>query len=655
VISPAGMLSKVNVGTAAGWLMSFHLEAAGVVVPVPILELGQDDYHADIRAALPAGLEGGSYSFVIEGMTDEHYMIVKSAKTLRLFLFWLDANASFTGYMANVAGVTGLGKGLRSALMPEDARVAELAIVSTKRKAGARLYETTIEARERVFDRASTRRLPRATTKFLDPSVMALTLANEHVISAVSYPLLVPPSPTAREFPAIEQAETVLSALTRLKGLMESLTNKRGRGMHLIRWGKLHIGPRLMPLEGEIKELLVGNGLLEVESTGPVVADPNFFDEFNPAAEAPKREQFKLTLKGRPDIKPGDVVAFGSPPGEIKTRPGVVGGLFAAAPGLSLATLGNELADRIDLYVSSVEHRLGRTAGFVTTVTGVQIDLADPWDHHTPSRREQIEQGENSGSGTPEGRAGDAVQRRILTALDQRKLTEAGEVRGMNSMAGLAPSQTLTVWRGLAPADGRPNGAGRLAVERPSPAPVEQAPYLTPFAWGKCGLVLPRYPGTRVLVTHRNGEAQDPVEIGALWEAGKGPDSQPGDWWLILPLGVSPSSRAAIPDLAIPIEHAGQATNDLIDAEGNRIIEVAGFTIRVGAGSLGMAGDRPAPATDPASATIEHADGQSKIVMKPDGSVTITATRIEFDAGVGDITLKANNVNVQVLNRMDVS
>ncbi|MEK8105538.1 hypothetical protein NKG94_11055 [Micromonospora sp. M12] len=52
--------------------------------------------------------------------------------------------------------------------------------------------------------------------------------------------------------------------------------------------------------------------------------------------------------------------------------------------------------------------------------------------------------------------------------------------------------------------------------------------YLTPFAWGGCGLILPRYPGTRVALAYRNGAPDDPVEVGALWPTGHAPVSQPG-------------------------------------------------------------------------------------------------------------------------------
>jgi hypothetical protein len=164
------------------------------------------------------------------------------------------------------------------------------------------------------------------------------------------------------------------------------------------------------------------------------------------------------------------------------------------------------------------------------------------------------------------------------------------------------------------------------------------------------------------MMAHRNGQGSDPVEVGALWESGHGPDSQAGDWWLILPVDVPESARSTISDTTTPKEHTGKVSQDLIDAEGNRIIEVGELTIRIGKDGLKNAGERPDRPDDKDSITIEHTKGESKIVMKPDGSVTITAKKIEFDAGSGDITMKAKNVNinaddvkVQVKNSMDVS
>jgi hypothetical protein len=238
--------------------------------------------------------------------------------------------------------------------------------------------------------------------------------------------------------------------------------------------------------------------------------------------------------------------------------------------------------------------------------------------------------------------------------VNNRGFPEVGEVRAMTSKSqGDSLSQTLKVDIGLVPGQGKLNEASRLAIQHPGMTNRSDVPYLTPFAWGKCGLVLPRYPGTRVLVNYHNGSSDDPIEVGSLWEAERGPDSEQGDWWLILPVGASTVEPAE--DNA-PEEHNGPVTHDLIDAQGNRVIEVGEITIRVS--DPQSMSDQPRPNRGDAqqAITLEHKKAGSTIVMDKDGNITITAAKdITLDASKGVINMKAKDVKVKVDNAMDVS
>jgi hypothetical protein len=174
-------------------------------------------------------------------------------------------------------------------------------------------------------------------------------------------------------------------------------------------------------------------------------------------------------------------------------------------------------------------------------------------------------------------------------------------------------------------------------------------PYLTPFAFGRAGLVLPWYPGTRVAVAHRHGDVDDPIVMGALWPAGDAPASEPGDWWLILPAAVPLGDRQARADgdAEEPAAYTDKSTDDLVDADGNRVIEVGELTVRVGRAALDAAGTRPQRADDHQAVTIEHADGGSKIVMEASGQIRIEAAT--------DLVIKAVNVKFQVTGTVDVS
>lgn len=674
---PTSMLdTDVLIGNEAGWLLTFHREEREGTTVFPgakvAPEIGRGDYYAEIRASMPEGLEGGVYTFVIEGMTDEHYRLIArhpgAPEYVKLHLFWMDTNASPLGYLKNVAGLTDIG----GAGAGDDTLVAVLKIVSVTRRAGARRYETTITAREWVYERVSRWRFCPATASDPPPQTTAsdMSAAVDQLLQGSGARLRSgdysfdnptphpshPPEPVEHQGAqtiTLERGRTLVELLRRLGGLMEEGSNRYGRGMFLIRDGKLHVGTRPIPLAGEgtpPKRLTLRAGLIETEVLDDVVIDPNFRQCQNPPSDPPKRRQFKLTLKGRPDLKPGDTVEFLPPPEDVSTTiAGVGGSIRDFINGPLFPSLGGEdFQNAVTLYVASVEHRLGRRSGFVTTLTGVELgsNPTEKWDWRTPTHARSGEP-EQASHASAEVEAARAVRTVSLAAAEARSFPEVGLVRAMTtSGTDEPPSQTLNIWRGLAPNDGRAGRARRLAVPSRSPHPATGVPYLTPFAFGKSGLVLPRYPGTRVLVDHRQGLSDDPVELGAFWESGHGPDSQAGDWWLSLPAAVPAAQRASIADEERPQDYTGKVSQDLIDADGNRVIEVGELMIRVGRDQLHDAGTRPERG-DADTITIEHAAGGAVIVIDQNGKVKITAKQVEIDAGDGDIKLKGKNIELK--------
>jgi hypothetical protein len=504
--------------------------------------------------------------------------------------------------------------------------------------------------------------------------------------------------------------------------------------MFVIHKGELHLGVRPVPLEGgTTTELLFANGLLFPKKNEPAPATqadnsqgagagggagagaPGGAPSGGGAAAAggaavaggaaaatggagaagaaagagaaadggdqpSPREQWTLTLKGRPDLMPGDVVMFHPPGEEVATTPtsvlGAVLGSFST-PGASFAQ--SLIADEsslpeIVLYVNSVDHRLGRTSGFVTTVTGVKVPDSlgdDVWDQNAPINASDVQNaGANQGrSATGQANATAALQGLAQNVAALSHHPEVAEVRAVTvtgTGATEPPAQTERVWRGLTPPDGRANQVRRLPVRRHEPQAIDGVAYASPFAWGKVGLVLPRYPGTRVLLAHRNGEGADPVDIGAIWESGHGPETQAGDWWLILPVGVAQSDRTSIADAETPpTEHTGSVTSDLIDADGNRVIEVGELAVRVTRNSLTQAGSRPARSSVQDGLTIEHVDGGAKLTIDSNGKITIHANQgleivadqgdISITASSGDVKLKCQNIDAQVDTQMSVS
>jgi hypothetical protein len=382
------------------------------------------------------------------------------------------------------------------------------------------------------------------------------------------------------------------------------------------------------------------------------------------------RRQFTLLLRGRPDLKPGDVVKFKLPDEDAKPTTSSLGALAAIAD-IAKGLTGIDETPDASLYVETVEHKLGRKTGFQTTLTGVEIkgDGGDQaWDSSGESTRSQ-----NAASGTA------AAAAAVRNATEQSSCGSAqsppnvGEVRAFTAKdpqdAGgnppPPPGQTEAVWVGLTSDavtsfDAGANAARRMDVERDEKARQKLAgvPYATPFAFGKCGLVLPRYPNTRVLLAYRKGDPHDPVDIGSLWQSGHiPPNAEPGDWWLSLParVGTAPPSTIEDSDTATN-DYDGKISQDLIDGAGHRAIEVTTLHIRVGADLLSDAGQRVTLAPDDTALVIEHTkNGKSaRITIKDDASIEISSdTKISFTTQ-GDIEMHAANVNVHVSGHMDV-
>lgn len=661
---------ELMAGNDAGWLLSFHSETSqGGKLRVnearAELEVGRDEYYADLRVSLPGGLEGGMYSFTIEGLPDGDYAKIAGgrARVVKLYLYWRETVSGLGGALASLAGLSDIPGGVRSEQIPQ-AHVATLRVESITRKAGTRHYETTVTARERAFDVAATTPLCAAIDKPIEQAVRELlgTHAGFDDFTWWGFPPnstcppAVPPATPAANV-VLTQGQTVLSLLSDLGRKMEEASGNYGRGMFLIRQGHLHVGVRPVPLApGQSAiDLTPEGGLVEAQPLQPLCSDPTFdvCEGLKTGRTAPTRRQFQLTLKGRPDLMPGDLVRFDAPAQETAAGVGAIG---AALSQSLVPQLG--APNVVQLYVASVEHRLSRTAGFVTTLTGVEVGSSDIWDCHSVA-------GRNGGSaattgGGAEARAAQAVRSATRDLIGAKAWPEVGESRGITPKGNQqVPPQTETVWRGLDPGDGEGNQSRRLGIARPSTAPASDVPYVSPFAWGKCGLVLPRYPGTRLLVSHRDGRDDEPIDVGALWKEGEGPDSRDGDWWLVLPVAAPTTPPAD--ETQAPPTHTGQVVQDLIDANGNRWIEAGELTVRVGTGKLKNAGERPDAPADRGGLTIIHPDTEAKIQIKSDGTIVIEATKkleligtdgISIKAPGKDITIDAQNVKVS--GAMDV-
>jgi len=641
---------SAKVGNLYGWALGFLPE--GKEGEKPSFILSSDDYYAKITASLPTALNGGRFTIILEALGDDHYRDISACKAAALYLYWRDINSSFLGYGANVTGLIGLGSGpTAESLRP--AFVTNFAYTVTRRS-GAKTLETTLEGRDNAFDRLSRARAPQACFKNMAAALSAL--AREAGVEIV-------PEPSAQTLlgQALEEADERTDAAAvgqTCAGALETIAKRIAAGslvnptipplredapsVVLFRGGSVHVGRRPIPFPAGStpKTLSPDNGLVEVGKQAN--ADESALKGWN------------LICLGRPDLQIGDVVTFETPPeDERKQAPGlgaaVLGSLIGAAAGLAGVALAP--GKTVLAVVAGVVHTLSSGSGFTTQVTCLEYpkDPQSPWApfHSSPEQKRPQRPG-----AAPDPAAAVARKVRDLAhaALGLLRFPAVAEVRSAATKGTSVepPAGTVTVWEGVGGETAQASASRRLPIQRKRPVERQAVATVTPFAWGRCGLALPRYPGMRVMLNFAGGNAHDAVEIGSLWGPGERMESEPGDWWLKLPINQSTASLSDTND-HLP---SGQVVNDLTDKSGTRVIEVGKLTVRVG--TPPDISSRPKHKAS-AAVSIEHSDGQASITIDQGGKIKITGLSIELDAGAGNIKIAAANVDVAVTGQMKVS
>ena len=156
-------------------------------------------------------------------------------------------------------------------------------------------------------------------------------------------------------------------------------------------------------------------------------------------------------------------------------------------------------------------------------------------------------------------------------------------------------------------------------------------PVVSPFAWHKCGLIVPIYPGMKAILNHNLNLQDDALITGFTWSedpAIEPPKNNEGDWWLCLPVDFDKSN---------PPEDSTKAVNDLIANNGKRVIELKGLKITIGNDKLSDVGKRPSEGADD-EFLIEHKSG-TRFKIASDGAITIESENILIKS---DITIEGN-------------
>jgi hypothetical protein len=236
-------------------------------------------------------------------------------------------------------------------------------------------------------------------------------------------------------------------------------------------------------------------------------------------------------------------------------------------------------------------------------------------------------------------RGAQSLVRRIrdvaLGANQDRPMIDVGEIKRYTE--GDKGKHLASLTYGQSP----PANAVAPSVEQPvnEKPTLHNKPLASPFAWHKCGLVVPVYPGMRALLAHNRGLVNDAIVAGFLWAenpAFERPKNKPGDFWLCLPTELDGNGLPT-----------GKGVNDLTDSAGFRVLQAKGLKIAVGEDRLASVGARPQPPSDQ-SIEIDHKSG-TKVKITADGKVEITTSGkdISISAGSGTVTLKASSVEVK--------
>jgi hypothetical protein len=655
--------STVTTGTVPAWAVVFRNEGSSE----KLRTISSDTYYGSVSATLPTGLNGGTYEIVIEGMTDEDYAKIRlpagTPVSAELHLWWKDAP---TGVLGDLARFTGLDNPFGAVTQdpPALSVVAVIRVDRMQRRAGARRVEVVVSGRELVWSRLAERRVQGRCFEDLQSSIAGIT---KDVVSVVGHRL-----EAARLNPAqvdcVDVAPgTILDAMTTQVQQVQTVLGLYGLQVAMIRDGTLHIGEwtadAATPRLDQFRPLDERSGLLCVERGNARDRDVRV-GHGRPGSPA-SRLTVAVTTLGRPDIKPGDLVAVVLPAQDFPTvePPSIGATLLSAVPS---PIFGDPGPPELSLCrVADVTHKLSREQGFLTTFQALVLAVGDVgWDRPGPVPARPATPAQQKGTPYSDSAHGaaSAVHSVVLGAAGRMAASNRSRL-GMvhdHTVGGGVPRHTSDIWYADVTPDGFPGAAQRTAVTEEQHGELLRVPYVTPFAWGSYGMVLPRYPGTRVVLANAGGGPGDFVDVGAVWPRDAGPEARPGDYWLALPVSIV--QREHLRDPARQLPDNGPATHDLIDGDGTRVIETSRFVLRV-TDSLTRVPNRPQPGDDdPAGGVvIESRSGQdasARIVLKDDGSVTITATSITFDTqGRGDIELKANNVKVHLDGggTMDVS
>jgi hypothetical protein len=319
--------------------------------------------------------------------------------------------------------------------------------------------------------------------------------------------------------------------------------------------------------------------------------------------QATSAQGFTFAIAGDPKLRPGQQVS-------------------AAIDGFDTASGG-------EFRIHTLRHKFSVTEGYVCTGRAVKVAAgSDP----NAQRRQRTALQPSADSIV------DGISQISIAQRRQRPSIEIGSVQKYTPGSGGDHKHSTTLFYGQVYERTEIQPSFNAEVQNTETQRFPDKPLVSAFAWRKCGLVTPVYPGMKAVLGHNLNLEDDALVTGFMWSAQPAfdpPQNQAGDWWLCLPIDFDSSQ---------PPTDSTKAANDLTGNDGQRVIEVKGLKITVGADKLRNVGERP-QAGDADEFLIEHK--KARIHISADGGIDIMADsegnkgKISIASG-GQITMQAS-------------
>lgn len=637
-------------GSVAGWKLTFLTEdQASSDAAESDFTASRSEYVAEIKVSSAANFRPANFEIKIDGFDDQSFSrlalesVGESAgadayRYVRIDLGWSDVGGGLAELGAAISSLGG------DAADPEYTTTLLGRIRQIERVAGQFHYQTIIRGMDRVGFRLKRVCLSAADIDALRDlgenitvNKYAKKLAEVADVPFTGHPtdeggLVIPGRVDFRE------GQTVEGALREL----QPRTDEEDQEIPiLIRLDGLHVG--VVTANGTTPHHLeLSSGLAGVVPVAEDDDDATCGSEDDPAAvHSASRLSYDVTLLGKPEIQVADFVEIPvESPDVFKTDAplglkGMVGAIGDAFGGFE------QLDPDVDFSafrVASASHHITRARGFLTMLRVEPLPAEDAESESTAAEARR-EADLAAGVAAALARAAGTETRTLNVGLVNAQHVDAS--------APIA-SQRVDLYEGLDPSPAVDQAIDSALSSRPRP--LHDKPYLTPFAFGPTGLVIPHYPGMRVLTHHYRGMGSEAIVGGCLWPGGIEPDGKIGDWWLSLPTGVDPDTSTDDPaGASFP---NGPASHDLIDAAGGRAIHVGGLRVTIGEALMPAAGTRPGdPPAGQLDISFQKGEG---------GGATKAAIKIDADGNIeistdGTLTLSANKIEVKTKTTVEVT